>query len=259
MNTDKIKSTLLEALHKAGSIARAAINAPKEIELKAEYSIVTKTDMECDRVIVETIRSKFPDHAFLTEESPASGNSPSRWIVDPIDGTTNFAHGYPVSCVSIAFEHEGVLVMGGIYDPFRDELFFAEKGKGAFMNDKPIHVSKVATLTESLLSTGFPYDTRQHVDEYLGVFRQFLLAAQGVRRAGAAALDLCYVACGRFDGYYEKNLQAWDKAAGMLIVAEAGGKVTNYHGAPLTVTDRANLASNGVLHEAMLAILKPYA
>lgn len=259
MNRDKIKSTLLEALHKAGAIARKAIDAPKEIELKAEYSIVTQTDMECDRVIVQTIRSVFPDHAFLTEESPASGNSPSRWIVDPIDGTTNFAHSYPVSCVSIAFEHEGALEMGGIYDPFRGELFFAEKGKGAFMNDKPIRVSKVSSLKESLLSTGFPYDTRQYVDEYLAAFRQFLLSAQGVRRAGAAALDLCYVACGRFDGYYEKNLQAWDKAAGILIVQEAGGKATNYAGKPLTLGDRANLVSNGVLHEAMLEILKAYA
>lgn len=259
MNMEKIKSTLLEALRKAGALARGAINAPKEVQVKAEYSIVTQTDMECDRMIVETIRREFPDHAFLTEESPASGQSSSRWIVDPIDGTTNFAHGYPVSCVSIAFEHEGKLLMGGIYDPFRDELFFAEKGKGATLNGKPIRVSGVSSLKESLISTGFPYDTRQYVDEYLAVFKQFLLASQGVRRAGAAALDLCYVACGRFDAYYEKNLQAWDKAAGMLIVEEAGGKISNYADQPLTLTDRANLASNGVLHNALLEILRPYA
>jgi len=228
MNTEKIKSTLFEALKKAGSIAREAIHAPKEVQIKAEYSIVTQTDMECDRVIVETIRREFPDHAFLTEESPASGHSSSRWIIDPIDGTTNFAHGYPVSCVSIAFEYESQVLMGGILDPFRDELFFAEKNRGAFMNGKPIRVSAVSKLTEALISTGFPYDTRQHVDEYLAVFKQFLLASQGVRRAGAAALDLCYVACGRFDAYYEKNLQPWDKAAGLLIVEEAGGRISDY-------------------------------
>jgi myo-inositol-1(or 4)-monophosphatase len=258
MNTAEIKSTLLEALNKAGVLMRSAIDAPKEIELKAEYSLVTKTDMECDRLIIETVRSRFPDHAFLTEESPASGNSASRWIVDPIDGTTNFAHGYPVSCVSIGFEHDGKMLMGGVYDPFRNELFFAEKGKGAFLNDKPIRVSKTKTLEHALLSTGFPYDIREHADEYLTTFKEFLLATQGIRRAGAAALDLCYVACGRFDAYYEKNLQAWDKAAGMLIVEEAGGKITNYDDKPLTLTDRANLASNGSLHAAMLNILKKY-
>ncbi len=259
MNTAKIKSTLLEALRNAGAIARAAINAPKDIRLKAVMSLVTQTDMECDRVIMETIRREFPDHAFLTEESPAQGNSVSRWIVDPIDGTTNFAHGYPAACISIAFEHEKQLLMGGVYDPFRDELFFAERGKGAFLNDKPIHVSKIATLEDALLSTGFPYDVREHADEYLAAFKEFLMITQGMRRPGAAALDLCYVACGRFDGYYEKSLQAWDKAAGMVIVEEAGGKVTNYKGERLSVDHRANLASNGLLHQAMLNVLGKYA
>ncbi|HTL46821.1 MAG TPA: inositol monophosphatase family protein [Verrucomicrobiae bacterium] len=256
MNYPQIKSTLFKALREAGSLMKEAIDRPKDIQKKSELSLVTETDCACEKAIIAAVQKDFPDHAFLTEESPAFGNSPSRWIVDPVDGTTNFAHGYPVSCVSIGFEHEGVVRMGGVYDPFRDELFFAEKGKGAFKNDKPIRVSQVKKLSESLIATGFPYDVRENADYYLATFKDFLMTTQGIRRAGAAAIDLCYVACGRYDAFYEKNLQPWDKAAGMLIVEEAGGRVTNYTGKPLGLNDHGNLATNGLLHAEMIEILK---
>lgn len=255
MNTGKIKSTLLEALREAGTIMIAGASKAKDIRKKSEVSIVTETDLESEKRIVEIIRSSFPDHAFLTEESPPEGNSASRWIIDPVDGTTNFAHNYPVSCVSIAYEENGCLEAGGVFDPFRNELFFALRGEGAFLNGRPIKVSKIVSLSDALLATGFPYDCREKADEYLAVFKKFMMRVQGLRRAGAAAIDLCYVACGRFDGYWENNLNAWDKAAGMLIIREAGGKVTDYAGNPLTLEASSNLASNGLLHDAMLEIL----
>lgn len=259
MNSSKIKSTLFDALHKAGAAMKTAIDRPKDIRKKnTELDLVTETDKHCEKLIIEAVQKHFPDHAFLTEESPAFGQSASRWIVDPVDGTTNFAHGYPVACVSIAFEHDGVVLMGGVFDPFRNELFWAEKGKGAFLNDKPIRVSSVSNISEALIATGFPYDLRDHVDDYLAVFRAFLMRAQGIRRAGAAAIDLCNVACGRYDAFYEKNLKAWDKAAGMLIVEEAGGKVSNFTGETLGLMELGNLASNSILHAQMLEILAPF-
>ncbi len=185
------------------------------------------------------------------------GKSSSRWIIDPLDGTSNFAHTYPVACISIGYEYEGEILMGGVFDPFRNELFFAEKGKGAFMNRKKIHVSRTPWLSDSLLATGFAYDRRERMDEYISIFRSFLYKVLDLRRAGAAALDLCYVACGRFDGYWEAGLHSWDKAAGMVIVHEAGGKLSNFKGKPLTVDDYQNVVSNGFIHQEMLKILKP--
>lgn len=258
MQTDKIKSTLLKALREAGRHLVDGLAARRVVEKKSELSLVTETDHASERAILKIIRADFPDHAYLTEESPAQGLSASRWIIDPLDGTTNFAHTHPVACVSIAFEHEGQIELGGVYDPFRNELFFAQRGQGAAMNGNPIAVSQTPILSESLLATGFPYDRRKDPDSYLAAFRAFMMKVQGIRRAGAAALDLCYVACGRYDGFWETKLCPWDKAAGMLIVQEAGGRVTNFEDAPLTLDDVRNAASNGRIHGEMLEVLSAF-
>ena len=258
MNREKIKSTLLKALASGGAILKSTLSERRITAKKSELSLVTASDKASEEIVISTIRHAFPDHAILSEESPAMGKSSSRWIIDPLDGTTNFAHTYPVACVSIAYEENGVVQIGGVMDPFRDELFFAERGNGATLNNEPIVVSKNPALADSLLATGFPYDRREKIDEYLPVFKAFILKVQGIRRCGAAAIDLCYVACGRYDGYWEAKLQPWDKAAAMLIVEEAGGSLSNFSGGPLTLEDTQNVASNGFIHREMLEVLKPF-
>ncbi len=266
MKYSKMKSVLLHSLTEAGALLKKSWNKPKQIHKKGAINLVTQVDKAAEKRVIAIIRKSFPNHAFLAEESGASGTGPQdpkgpvpfRWIIDPLDGTTNYAHDLPISTVSIAFEDSGVVQLGGIYDPFRDELFFAEKGKGAFLNGKKIHVSKTKLLGDSLLCTGFPYDRRKDPDPYLRIFREFLLTAQELRRLGSAALDLCYVACGRLDGYWEFKLNAWDKAAGMLIVEEAGGTVTDLSGKPSRVDSIQTVASNGLIHPQMLRVMKPY-
>lgn len=258
MKNVKIKRTLLEALERAGGIIKAHFGKQQKISKKGEFNLVTEIDKASEKAVVGLILKRFPDHAILAEESPAVRGSEGRWIIDPIDGTTNFAHGFPIVSVSIGFELEGRLVMGGVFDPFRKELFFAERGSGATLNGKRIHVSKVETLADSLLATGFPYDRNKHPDDYLGMLRVFLTRIQGIRRGGSAAIDLCYVACGRFDGYYEMKLSPWDKAAGMMIAEEAGAMLTDFSGSPLTLTGTQNLATNGRIHNEMLAALGPF-
>lgn len=258
MPEERIRKTLLTALEAAGKILKSSLHERRIVARKSELSLVTATDKAAETIILHIIQTVFPDHAFLTEESPPQGQSDCRWIIDPLDGTTNFVHTYPVGCVSIAFEKAGLLMAAGVYDPFRDELFYAEKDKGATMNDQPIHVSSVPALQEALVCTGFPYDHRERPERYLSIVKDFMMHAHGIRRTGSAALDLCYVACGRFDGYWEFQLQPWDKAAGMLIVDEAGGKITNYRGEPLHLADTQNVASNHLIHRDMLDVLKPY-
>ncbi|HOW88342.1 MAG TPA: inositol monophosphatase family protein [Candidatus Omnitrophota bacterium] len=258
MKNDKIKRTLLEALAKAGKIIRSHFGKEQKITKKGEFNLVTEIDKASEKAVVDLILKRFPGHSILAEESPAVTGSECRWIIDPIDGTTNFAHGFPIVSVSIGFEQNGRLEMGGVLDPTRGELFFAERGKGAFLNGKRIHVSKAKTLTDSLVVTGFPYDRKQDPDHYLSLLRAFLTQVQCIRRTGSAAIDLCYVACGRFDGYYEMKLNPWDKAAGMLLVEEAGGKLTDFSGNPLTLESVQNLATNGLIHEEMLRSLEPF-
>ncbi len=258
MNRDKIKSVLMDAAHEAGALMKSKIASRGGFSEKSEISIVTETDLACEKIIIDKILGAFPDHSILSEESEAKEGSHHRWIIDPIDGTTNFAHTFPASCVSIGYEEEGEMVMGAVYDPFREEMFFAEKGAGAFLNNHRIFVSEVKTLSHSLLATGFPYDRKEKIDTYLAIIKVFLLLTHDIRRVGAAALDMCYVACGRFDGYWEANIEAWDKAAAMLLVTEAGGKVSDYSGGPMTLKGRQNLATNGLIHDAMLKELKPY-
>ncbi len=226
------------------------------IEHKGAIDLVTESDLAAERLIVERIGTHYPRHEILAEESGLSERPQSahRWIIDPLDGTTNYAHGYPCFCVSIALEHEGSIVIGVIYDPTRDELFAAERGQGATLNNKTLRVSSVTQLNEALLCTGFPYDVRDRGD-FARHFTAFINHAQAVRRDGSAALDLAYVAAGRFDGFWEEGLRAWDVAAGGVLVEEAGGRVTHYDGTPHDVYTPPIVASNTHIHDAMMRVL----
>jgi len=238
----------------AGALLMQYFHQGLKIEYKGEADLVTAADRASEVLIRERIKKQFPSHDVLGEEQGLSDlGSEYRWYVDPLDGTTNFAHGYPVFCVSIAVENRtlGARVAAVVYDPTRDELFTAERGRGAQLNGKPIRVSKATQLKECLVATGFPSHKR-HKNPNIFFYHQITLRTHGVRRAGSAALDLCDVACGRFDGFWEFNLNPWDTAAGVLIVEEAGGKVTRFDGAPFQIDSRETLASNGLVHDALL-------
>src|SRR5580658_7583074 len=223
-----------------------------KIEYKGAVDLVTVADRKSEALILERIRHQFPTHDVMGEEGTRiETGSEYKWYVDPLDGTTNFAHGYPVFCVSLAVERRGQRIAGVIYDPTRDEMFTAELGSGARLNDKATHVSTTATLGECLLATGFPSHKR-HKNPNIYFYHQITLRTHGVRRAGSAALDLCNVASGRFDGFWEFNLNPWDTAAGVLIVEEAGGKVSRFDGSQFEIDSRETLASNGLVHDALL-------
>jgi len=228
------------------------------VAYKNPISIVTEADQEAERRILREIRKCFPGHALLTEESPPhETNSPYRWIIDPLDGTTNFSHGLPHACVSVGLEKDGRMLMGGVWDPFKKELFFACRGRGATLNGRPITVSRRKKLIGSLLVTGFPYDRQKNARYYLSFYEKFMVRTQGIRRYGAAALDMCYVACGRFDGFWEFKLNPWDVAAGQLIVEEAGGRLSDFTGRPFDLNrPQQILCTNGCLHAVMATILK---
>jgi myo-inositol-1(or 4)-monophosphatase len=222
------------------------------IEYKGDVDIVTAADRASEELIVGRIRRQWPSHDLVGEEgSRNETGSDFRWYVDPLDGTTNFAHGFPVFCVSLGLAHKGERIAGVVYDPTRDEMFSAEKGCGAHLNGHPIHVSKTARLTNALVATGFPSRNR-HKNPNIHFYHQITLRSHGVRRAGSAALDLCSIAAARYDAYWEFNLNAWDTSAGILIVEEAGGRVTDYQGGPCKVEDRDVLATNGLLHDEMM-------
>ena len=213
-------------------------------------------DKNAERLIIRNIRCAFPDHAILSEESePKNKESPFKWIIDPIDGTTNFIHSFPFFCVSIALEEAGEVMLGVVYDPLREELFLAERGSGAYLNRKRIQVSKVKRLAEGFLATGFSYGIKGARHTNIENFANFLMKALAIRRAGSAALDLCYVACGRFDGFWELDLFPWDTAAAALIVKEAGGVVTKFDGKPYRHYDHEILASNSFINQDMIKIL----
>jgi myo-inositol-1(or 4)-monophosphatase len=223
------------------------------IEYKGDVDLVTEADRASEKLIVERLQARWPQHGIVGEEGTRSDTDAEyRWYVDPLDGTTNFAHGYPVFCVSIALvKRDGELQVGVLYDPTRDEMFAAERGSGATLNGKPIHVSKTSRLAESILGTGFPSHKR-HKNPNVHFYHQLTLRSHGVRRAGSAALDLANVSCGRYDGFWEFNLNPWDTAAGVLIVQEAGGKVTRFDGAPFRLDSREVLATNGLIHQELL-------
>ena len=242
----------------AGALLMHHFHQHLKIEYKGEADLVTAADRAAEVLIRERIRQQWPAHDVLGEEQGLSDQgSEYRWYVDPLDGTTNFAHGFPVFCVSIALEHhalehKGRRIAAVVYDPTRDELFSAEQGRGAHLNGDSIQVSKTAALKECLLATGFP-SRKRHKNPNIYFYHQITLHSHGVRRAGSAALDLCNVASGRFDGFWEFNLNPWDTAAGVLIIQEAGGKVTRFDGSPFEIDSRETLASNGLIHEALLA------
>lgn len=222
------------------------------IEYKGDADLVTAADRKSEALIRERIREGWPDHDVMGEEEGLRDTgSKFRWYVDPLDGTTNFAHGFPVFCVSLGLEHRGRMISGVVYDPTRGEMFAAERGKGASLNDRPIHVSATKLLKESLVGTGFPSHKR-HKNPNIYFYHQITLRSHGVRRAGSAALDLCYVACGRMDGFWEFNLNPWDTAAGVLIAEEAGGMVTDFSGGPFQLNSRETLASNRLIHDELI-------
>ena len=236
----------------AGALLLDYFHQKLKIEYKGDADLVTAADRASEALIRERIGQQFPSHDVLGEEQGLNDRGGEyRWYVDPLDGTTNFAHGYPVFCVSMALEFKGTRIAGVVYDPTRDELFSAARATGAYLNQHRIHVSKVARLAECLVATGFPSHKR-HKNPNIFFYHQITLRTHGVRRAGSAALDLCCVACGRFDGFWEFNLNPWDTAAGVLIVEEAGGKVTDFSGGPFQLNSRETLASNGLVHAALV-------
>lgn len=247
-----------DAARQAGALLKDNWLKTKTVEIKTDLvDLVTNVDKAVDRLITDFLHSRFPAHQILAEESDLSGpQSPYRWYIDPLDGTTNFAHTYPHFCVSIGLSHASQQIIGVVYDPIRDEMFCARRGQGATLNGTPIHVSSTASLDRSLLMTGFPYDRRQRSAFYLRFYEAFMLCSQGVRRGGSAALDLCYTACGRADGFWEWRLHPWDTAAGSLIVEEAGGQMSTFSGEEFVVTGEQTLASNGHLHQALIAVLQ---
>lgn len=247
----------IEAAKEAGKILKENLGKSIEIGFKGDINLVTDIDLKSEKTIVQIIRNKYPDHQVLTEEGEGQkGTSSHKWIIDPLDGTTNYAHGYPCFCVSIAFEKNGDVLFGVIYDPVLDELFTAEKGGGACLNGRKIRVSSTDKLIHSMLATGFPYDLRESQNNNLIHFNNFIMNAQAIRRAGSAALDLCYVAMGRFDGFWELKLSPWDVAAGSLIVREAGGIVSDFKGGAFDIYSKEILASNGKIHDGMVEVLK---
>jgi myo-inositol-1(or 4)-monophosphatase len=245
------------AAQMAGKLLKENIHGTREIKHKGEIDLVTEMDTRSERVVVEMLRTAFLDHNIIAEEETNIRNgSDFTWIIDPLDGTTNYAHGYPCFSVSIALEQNGEIVLGVVYDPMRNEMFSARKGEGADLNGRPIRVSDVDRLINSLLATGFPYDRKANGKNNIEYFENMLMASQEVRRDGSAALDLCSVACGRFDGFWELKLKSWDVAAGSLIVGEAGGMVSDLSGSKFNIHDGDILTSNGNIHDQMLDILR---
>jgi myo-inositol-1(or 4)-monophosphatase len=251
------KSALIEAARAGAAEIQRFFNNDFVVSHKEGVNnLVTEADHAAEKAIIAVVKKHFPDHQILSEEAGAMiQDSNYKWIVDPIDGTVNFAHGIPLNCVSIAIEHQQEIVMAAVYNPHLNELFFAEKNKGAFLNDKPIAVSSEAQVLRSCLVTGFPYTYLDTPNSPLEIFERFIRKGIPVRRLGSAAIDLCWVACGRFDGFYEHKLEAWDSAAGYLIVEEAGGKVTDFSGNKFSVYQHKVLATNGKIHEEMLAVI----
>jgi myo-inositol-1(or 4)-monophosphatase len=251
-NHQQFVPSMVEIARETGALLMGYFHRRVKIEYKGEADLVTEADRNSEALIRKRIHEKWPEHDILGEENGLiDTGSEYRWYVDPLDGTTNFAHGYPVFCVSMGLEYQGERIAAVVYDPTRDEMFTAAKGSGAQLNGAPIHVSKTPTLAETIIATGFPSHKR-HKNPNIHFYHQITLRTHGVRRAGSAALDLCYVACGRFDAFWEFNLNPWDTAAGVLIVQEAGGKVTDFNGGPFNIDSRQTVASNVLVHDALL-------
>ena len=257
IETLKISEFIIDLSHHVGDYLYRTANRKKSIFYKGEVDLVTQFDHKSQNLIIKALIKEFPDFGILSEENMTRNiGAPVKWIVDPLDGTTNFAHGLPIWAISIALEVDEEIVLGVVYDPTRHELFSAIKNRGALLNDKKITVSKVKKLNQSLLVTGFPYDVRRSDDNNLDHFSNFAIRAQAVRRLGSAALDLCYTACGRFDGYWELKLSPWDQAAGSLVLKEAGGRITDFKGRKFNIYGDEVLGTNCLIHGQMMRILK---
>jgi len=241
---------------RAGLLLKDRFTEKHRVDYKGEIDLVTEADRMSEQLLMAEIRRQFPEHGILSEET-AEVETPSRyrWVIDPLDGTTNYAHGFPMFCVSIALEKDGHIITGVIYNPVSEELFVTGRGKGAFLNGSPISVSATTEISASLLATGFPYDIRRNPNNNINYFSEMALKAQAIRRAGSAALDLAYTAAGRFDGFWELKLHPWDTAAGWLLVSEAGGIVTDISGGGYRLDSPTILASNGRIHNALIDVL----
>ena len=254
----------IELARAAGDVLNHYMDREKHVELKGRANLVTIADKESEALIIRRILERYPTHTILAEESGESGvptreggeaGPGGKWIIDPLDGTTNFAHGYPFFSVSIAFEQAGTVLCGAVYDPCRDELFSAARGLGSFVNGRRLQVSHIDRLGGSLILTGFPYGVREKMKAAMGQFEAFMFESQAVRRGGSAALDLCYAAIGRCEGFWEMDLHPWDTAAGLVILEEAGGRVTDFAGNPFSIYGKQIVASNGKIHDEMVAVL----
>ncbi len=249
---NKVQEVAFAAARKAGAIQKERLGNVGRLDYKSAFNIVTEVDRQCEQEIIATVRQSFADDEFLGEESGAHKTGSTRlWIIDPVDGTTNYTHGYPFFCVSIGVQENGKTIFGAVYNVMADEMFWALAGQGSYLNDKKIQVSTVDRLSTSLLATGFPADTRGCRQSNMQEFSRITDQSHGVRRDGAAALDLSFVACGRLDGFWEFKLSAWDLAAGELIVREAGGKITNLTGGPFDLYSGHIIASNGLIHDEL--------
>jgi myo-inositol-1(or 4)-monophosphatase len=254
-------ATACEIVLQAGEIQTSRRDTGFRIEKKGAIDLVTEVDLECEQMCRAVVAARFPDHAVLAEEQgadPAVKESRYRWVFDPLDGTTNYAHGLPIFCASLALEIDGRAEVGAVYDPTRRELFTAERGEGAFLNGNLLKVSETRDLLDALLVTGFPYELQNHATDLVDLFGAFLGRARAVRRLGSAALDLCYIAAGRFEGFWEQFLKPWDVSAGALIVEEAGGRMTGIDGSPFDASAGHLIASNGRVHDDMLAVVREF-
>jgi len=257
MDLAEIQKIGISAAYKGAEILLSYFGKITEYDKKGATDLVTCADIESENAIMRTIRKHFPDHTIVAEESGLNAGNPQyQWIIDPLDGTTNFAHHLALCCISIAFAIDSRIVVGIIFNPMTDELFTATHAQGAFLNERPIFVSKTPSVSESLLVTGFPYQFKDIFDSVMTRFGNCLIAAQGMRRLGSAALDLCYVACGRFDAFWEQKLNPWDTAAGYLIAREAGASVTDFGNRTYTPDKKEILATNGQIHSEMLELMK---
>lgn len=246
----------IDLAYRAAALARAGLEREHEVVEKGRANLVTETDRASETLVVNAIRERYPDHRIVTEEQGNfPGNSAYTWVIDPLDGTTNYAHGFPVFAVSLGLLHADEPLLGVVYDPLRNELFTAYRGQGAYCNGRRLEVSTTPKLRAALLTTGFPYDRFTQSDNNIAEFSRMLLQIQGIRRTGSAALDLCYVAAGRTDGHWELGLHPWDTAAGALLVAEAGGRLSDWQGQGWTVWNPRLIASNGLIHTEMMKVL----
>jgi len=256
MDLNQLKAVAIAAAHSGGNYIRSRLDRTRRIEHKGETDLVTEADIGAEKRIIDTIRASFPDHTILSEEQGlTAGRTGLQWIIDPLDGTTNFAHGLTTCCVSIAVVIENQPIIGIVWSLFSEELFSAVRGEGAFLNGRRLAVSDIDHVKDSLLVTGFPYNVKEIIKPVMDRFSRCLETSQGIRRLGSAALDLCYVAAGRFDAFWEEQLHPWDTAAGHLIVTEAGGRVTNFDNQPFEPAMKSILASNGRIHNRMLDLL----